>query len=38
MKKIYLLAILAMGASSVFGHGKLDLRSLSGFSRRAVRA
>lgn len=28
MKKIYLLAILAMGASSVFGHGKLDLRSL----------
>ena len=28
MKKIYLLAILAMGASSVFGQGKLDLRSL----------
>ena len=28
MKKIYLLAILAMGASSVFSQGKLDLRSL----------
>ena len=33
MKKIYLLAILAMGASSVFGQGKLGVsRNLVGIS------